>query len=285
MWRLSRRPPQPGTPVPEPRYGYGRPVHPELYRLIDSGREEYRRVLEGFERHRDDALAIPLWGPPKPSDPNWSNGWFQGLDALALYCFLADTRPRRYIEVGSGNSTKFARRAIVDHSLETTITSIDPEPRADIDGLCDHVVRSPLQDVDLARFGDVEAGDIVFIDASHQCLQNSDVTVVFLDLLPRLPSGVLVQMHDIFLPWDYPPQMADRLYSEQYLLATWLLAQESPPEIVLPSFFVSIEPDLHHVVDWLWDTFVWSGAATNGLSFWFRTGPPRETADPDTPKR
>jgi hypothetical protein len=270
--RLSRRRSQLAVPNPAPRYGYGHPAHPELYRLIDRRREEYRRLLEGFARHREQALAVPLWAPLDPSDPTWSNGWFQGLDALALYCLLADTRPRRYVEVGSGNSTKFARRAIADHSLETTVTSIDPEPRADIDLLCDHVVRSHLQDVDLAVFGDVEAGDIVFVDASHQCLQNSDVTVFFLDVLPRLPAGVLVHLHDIFLPWDYPPQMADRLYSEQYLLATWLLAQASTPEIVLPCFFVSIEPDLHHLVDWLWDTFVWSGAASNGLSFWFRTG-------------
>ena len=173
-----------------------------------------RRVREHQrEWHRDEALAIPLWAPSNPLDPRWSNGWFQGLDALALYCFIADGRPRRYIEVGSGNSTKFARRAIVDHSLDTTITSIDPEPRAEIDDLCDRVVRSPLEDVDLSVFSALDEGDIVFIDASHQCLQNNDVTTFFLDVLPQLSAGVLVQLHDIFLPWDYPPQMADRLYS------------------------------------------------------------------------
>jgi hypothetical protein len=269
--RLSAQGLHVAGPTPEPRYGYDRPPHPELFELIAAGRDDYRRRLEGFAKYRDNALAIPLWAPIDPSDPTWSNGWFQGLDALALYCFLADKRPARYVEVGSGNSTKFARRAIADHGLSTVVTSIDPEPRADVDRLCDRVVRSRLEDADLTLFADVAPGDIVFIDGSHQCLENSDVTVFFLEVLPRLPGGVLVQLHDIFLPWDYPPQMADRLYSEQYVLATWLLAQTRPPEIVLPCFFISVEPSLHHAVDWLWDSFVWSGAASNGLSFWFRT--------------
>jgi hypothetical protein len=268
-----------GGTNPVPRYGYDRPPHPELFELIAAGRADYSGLLEGFAKYRESVLAIPLWGPSDPCDPTWSNGWFQGLDALALYCLLADTRPSRYVEVGSGNSTKFARRAIADHGLSTVVTSVDPEPRANVDGLCDRVVRSRLEDADLTLFADVVAGDIVFMDGSHQCLQNSDVAVFFLEVLPRLPAGVLVQLHDIFLPWDYPPQMADRLYSEQYVLATWLLAQARPPEIVLPCFFVSVEPSLHHVVDWLWDSFVWSGAASNGLSFWFRTATrPQETS-------
>jgi predicted O-methyltransferase YrrM len=271
-----RDPEDPEDPDPVPRYGYGRPSHAELYEIIAGRREEYRALLDSFAAHEQDLVAIPL-SPTGPGEPSWTNGWFQALDAVALYCLMADSNPRRYVEVGSGNSTMFARRAVSDHRLQTEIVSIDPEPRADIDDLCDRVVRSRLEDTDLTLFGGVEAGDIVFIDSSHRCLQNNDTTTFFLDVLPRLPAGVLVQVHDIFLPWDYPPQWADRRYSEQYLLASWLLSAPASATIVLPCFFVSIEPDLHHVLDWLWDRFVWSATAANGQSFWFRT------TDPCTP--
>ena len=63
---------------------------------------------------------------------------------------LAGTDPATFLEVGSGNSTKFARRAIEDHGLRTRIVSIDPEPWAEIDGLCDEVLRAPAEEVDLA---------------------------------------------------------------------------------------------------------------------------------------
>ena len=63
------------------------------------------------------------------------NGWLPGLDSAALYAFLARTDPALYLEVGSGNSTKFARRAITDHGLRTRLVSIDPQPRAEIDAL------------------------------------------------------------------------------------------------------------------------------------------------------
>jgi hypothetical protein len=79
-----------------------------------------------------------------------------------------------------------------------------------------------------------------------------------------------VHVHDIFLPWDYPPHWVDRWYSEQYLLAAWLLAGDRL-NIVMPSFYVSLRPSLHHILDPVFDQFIWSGMATNGSSFWFET--------------
>lgn len=254
---------------PQPRYGHGKPAHPKLYEIIDRGRRRYGAVLESFLAFSDDLLGIPLTAT-NDSDPCWHNVWMAGLDAVALYAMLRLNNPARYIEVGSGFSTKFARRAIRDGGLRTRITSIDPQPRAEIDSLCDRVVRARLEDVDLAIFDEVDPGDIVFIDGSHRVFMNSDATVTFLDVLPRLPSGVLVQIHDICLPWDYPSQIRDLYYSEQYLLAAYLLAEGSSVEIVLPNFFVSIQPELHHVLDPLWDRFTWSATPTNGLSFWLR---------------
>src|SRR5260370_713340 len=80
------------------------------------------------------------------------NIYFSALDAIALYGLLGLRKPSRYLEVGSGNSTMFARRAIRDLGLGTQITSIDPQPRAEIDALCDRVVRTRLEEFDLALF-------------------------------------------------------------------------------------------------------------------------------------
>ena len=144
-----------------------------------------------------------------------------------------------YVEIGSGNSTKFVARAIADHRLDAEIISIDPEPRAEIDALCDQVLRSPLEHCDLGVFDTLGAGDIVFADNSHQSFMNSDVTVFFCEILPRLARGVIVGIHDIFLPDDYPADWAGRYYSEQYLLACYLLAETRRFDVVLPVHFAN----------------------------------------------
>lgn len=251
-----------------PRYGYGKPAHGRLLEIIGRDRDAYRARLESFLSYKEDLLRIPL-DPENAESPHWNNIYFCGLDAVALYGLLASTNPARYVEVGSGNSTKFARRAIRDHGLRTRITSIDPAPRQEVDAICDRVIRAPLEDADLTVFDEIESGDIVFFDGSHQALPNSDVTVAFLEVLPRLPSGTLVEFHDITIPWDYPQFFIDMRYSEQYMLAAHLLAHPAA-DIVLPNWFISTTPELHHVLDPIWDQFTWSASATNGLSFWMR---------------
>jgi hypothetical protein len=257
---------------PEPRYGYGRPEHPELLALLERGRDRYAGRLADFAAS-DGVAAIPVRGPVDGPAPYWDNGWLPPLDALALYGVLAGTDPRRYVEIGSGNSTRFARRAIADHGLRTAITSIDPAPRAHIDPLCDTVVRRPLEDADLGVFADLEAGDVVFLDGSHRVFMGSDATVFFFEVLPRLRPGVLVHIHDIVLPRDYPPQWRYRWYSEQYLLAAFLLANPARFEVVLPNAFVDADPDLRAVAEPLWRRL---GVTEHYLpaSFWLRIGEP-----------
>ena len=108
--------------------------------------------------------------------------------------------------------------------FETRIVSIDPQPRAEVDELCDRVLRVPLEAADLSVFDELSDGDVLFFDGSHRTFMNSDATVFFLEVLPRLADGVLVGVHDVFLPYDYPRDFADRYYSEQYLLAAHLIA-------------------------------------------------------------
>src|SRR5262249_34407485 len=67
---------------------------------------------------------------------------------------------------------------------------------------------------------------------------------IFLEILPNLPPGVLVHIHDIFLPLDYPPEWNDRFYSEQYMLAAMLLCRDRPFDIILPNCYAMSDPAL-----------------------------------------
>jgi predicted O-methyltransferase YrrM len=169
----------------------------------------------------------------RPGEPSLENGWFEGGDARAAYGIVAALRPKRIVEIGSGNSTKFMRRAIRDFSLGTTILSIDPAPRAEIDVLCDTVVRKSVVDVDLDVFRELEPGDILFHDGSHITFNGSDTVKLFLEIFPVLRPGVVVHIHDINLPFEYSREQSDRAYSEQYVLAAVLL-ESSRLEVVLP---------------------------------------------------
>lgn len=97
-------------------------------------------------------------------------------------------------------------------------------------------------------FEDLGPGDMLFVDNSHRCLPNSDVTVFFMDILPRLKPGVFIHLHDICLPWDYPVAVAQDAYSEQYLLATALLMRKRS-KTILPNHFVSRTPELLSILD------------------------------------
>ena len=255
---------------PTPRYGYGKPPHPKLYEIINRNRNAYKNTLGSFLRFEENFLKIPVKNANNTKEPFWVNGFLPGLDAVALYPLVCLNNPKRLIETGSGNSTKFARRAILDHSLRTKITSIDPRPRAQINLICDTVIRQPREDVDLSLFDELEAGDVLYVDGSHCCFANSDVTVVFLEVLPRLRNGVFVEFHDIRLPYDYSQQFAERYYSEQYLLAVYILAESNKFNIVLPNFFISEDGELNTILNPLWDEPKMQEVERNGCSFWIQ---------------
>lgn len=208
-----------------PRYGYEHPPHPEIEAILSQHQETYLNLIRSFAALNERFIEIlnTQSNTNESSSPTWFNRFFTGLDAAALYGLIARKSPCRLIEIGSGNSTKFARRAAIDFGHQMHITSIDPNPRKEIDKICDHVIRQPLESIDLSTFNELESGDILFVDNSHCTFMNSDATVVFLDILPRLRPGVIVHIHDILLPFDYPIAWKERYYSEQYLLACYLL--------------------------------------------------------------
>ena len=258
----------------KPRYGHGKPPHPILNKIIGDHRDEYKNYLQSFLNYKEVFHSIKKSDAEKSeNEPRWNNGYLPGLDIVALYSMIALLKPKRYVEIGSGNSTMVARKAIKDHSLQTKITSIDPFPRASIDQLADEVIRQPLEDLKNHDFvEDLNENDILFIDNSHRCLPNSDVTVCFLELIPRLKKGVIVHIHDIYLPYDYPQFMCDRFYSEQYLLATLLLAAPGRYQTLMPNFYVSEDAELKKIIEPIWDHPNLNSVERHGGSFWFRIG-------------
>jgi hypothetical protein len=214
--------------------------HAEISTLLEANLQRYAETFQSFEGFAAWLEQIPIDGTPqRPELPHWSNVWLPVLDAAAIYCLIAQQRPRYFVEIGSGNSTKFAARAVADHGLDTCIVSIDPQPRAEIDSLCDEAIRQPLENCDPGIFRELRRNDIVFADSSHRAFMNSDVTVFFCEILPALGAGVTVGIHDVFLPEDYPDAWRGRYYSEQYLLACYLLAGTRLFDVVLPVYFAA----------------------------------------------
>jgi glycosyltransferase involved in cell wall biosynthesis len=246
---------------------YTKPL-PSLVERIAAGDHRYGEVLAAIAGYSEDLGRIEL-RDDDPLSPSWINGFLPGLDGAAIYAFLRDRGPARYVEIGSGNSTMFAARARTDGGLATHFTSVDPFPRAEIDTLCDDVIRLPFEQIDQAVFRSLTAGDIVFMDGSHRVFMNNDVVAFFLETLPSLPSGVLVGIHDVYLPFDYPSDIAHRYYSEQYLLAAYLLGKP-PVDIVFPAHYAFTA--LRSEVEALWRASPrFEGIEHHGVAFWFET--------------
>jgi hypothetical protein len=228
-------------------------------------------MSEHGERIADELAELTEWARTVPRSaevgPRWENDYWGGLDAVWQVRSLRARDPARYVEVGSGFSTLFARKAISDFGLRTRITSIDPSPRREVDAVCDEAIRTPLEDADLSVFESLRAGDIVFIDGSHVVGMNSDAVVFFLEVLPRLPAGVLVGIDDVYLPWDYHPTWVARGYGEQYLLAAYLLGG-APDAISFPGFLVAKALADDARLAGLWNV-VENRFGRLGSSFWF----------------
>jgi hypothetical protein len=255
-----------------PRWGYTRPCHEGLTSLFAAQKGEFLAAL------RDMGKWLPWFQNIKrefshdtPGEAGWLRGPVNCLDSAALYHLLATRRPRTYLEIGSGLTTMFAARAKRDHNLNTRIISIDPNPRGWVDGLCDEVIRSPFECGDLSLFDALEPGDFVFMDGSHRTFMNSDVTVFMLDVVPKLKPGVIVHIHDIALPEDYPHMFTKWYWSEQYILAAYLLAAGNRIDYILPLWYTARLPEFRAaiapILNW-WgpeEDHTWH----HGGSFWF----------------
>tara|TARA_B100000315_G_scaffold258176_1_gene309403 strand:- start:13613 stop:14461 length:849 start_codon:yes stop_codon:yes gene_type:complete len=208
----------------------------------------YQPLLERFDARKDAQIAfiqninkysqeLENIGENSPPGPRWGQDWFPRLDGAALYTMVRECQPQRIVEIGSGHSTRFMAEAVKDGSLTTEITTIDPAPRATISALDVTAIRSTVEQAGFDAFHELNSGDILFIDSSHILMPGSDVDYLFNRVLPTLPGGVIVHIHDIYLPDDYPLRWAWRGYNEQQGVAA--LLQGNGYEILFSSHFAT----------------------------------------------
>lgn len=192
--RYARLLPPPGS----------QPPYPVIETLFHRAEAAFAAVLDDIDRH---AAAL------ESMRPLLDQAWFPSLDSAAAYALVRERKPRHIIEVGSGHSTRVLAKASGGLG---EIVAIDPAPRADIAGLPGvTIVASTVQSAPTDAFSALGPGDLLFIDSSHILMPGSDVDVLFGRVLPTLPKGSLVHLHDIFLPFDYPEIWGWRNYNEQ----------------------------------------------------------------------
>jgi hypothetical protein len=173
------------------------------------------------------------------------NGVYMAVDAHVYYGLIRDLKPARIIEIGAGMSTLLAADAVRENEREgrpAAITAIEPYPAKILNRLPGvRLVRSKLQDVDPALFDELAANDILFIDSTHVLREGNDVQLEYLEILPRLGSGVFVSVHDISLPRRYPRDYFDAgwYWNEQYLLQAFL-AFNDRFEIIWPGNYMML---------------------------------------------
>jgi hypothetical protein len=191
--------------------------------------EVHREFISTFQ-YADELRQIPMQ-PGSATEFGYNNRFFETGDAEILYDVIRSFKPRRIIEVGSGWSTLIARKAIVRNQQEDAGYTcahicIEPYEAPWLESVGVEVIRSRVETVDLTFFDQLEAGDILFVDSSHTIRPQGDVIFEIAEIYPRLKPGVLVQIHDIFTPRDYPRSWVvddRRIWGEQYLLEAFLV--------------------------------------------------------------
>ncbi|MDZ4715991.1 MAG: class I SAM-dependent methyltransferase [Cytophagales bacterium] len=200
---------------------------------IDLNVAEQLDLLSQFS-YAEELLAFPLVAS-SPETYFYHNSRFGPGDAEFLYSMIRRFKPQRLVEIGSGFSTLMARHAIAQNEQESPglkcdHVCIEPYEEPWLEKCGAKVLRQRVEVVDPEIFLQLEENDILFIDSSHMIRPGGDVLFEYLQVLPRLKPGVLVHVHDIFTPHDYPALWVTdeiRFWNEQYLLEAFLCHNRS----------------------------------------------------------
>jgi predicted O-methyltransferase YrrM len=223
---------------------------------IEAREEEQIELLRSFDRRfGSEYRALPRRPTGIAHDYYLENPSFGPVDAEILYCMIRAHKPRRIVEIGSGFSTYLAVKAVRMNAAEqdgapAEVIAVDPDPDPVVargfPGLTG-LIRRPVEELRRDGFAALGPSDILFIDSSHVLRIGGDVQHLFLEVLPRIRPGVLVHVHDVFLPAHYPRDWVmkeQRFWSEQYVLQAFLMFNRAYEVLWAASLM-----HLHHPTD------------------------------------
>lgn len=194
---------------------------------IDFNYTEQLEILSNFN-YNDELLEFPLNKTNKVREYCYNYGDFLSGDAEYLYNIIRLFKPKKIIEIGSGNSTLMAKNAINKNILESSNLycehiCIEPYEQPWLEDIGVKVIREKVEAVGLDTFKILNENDLLFIDSSHIIRPQGDVLFEYLEILPSLNKGVIIHIHDIFTPRDYSPNwFGEKFWNEQYLLEAFL---------------------------------------------------------------
>lgn len=241
---------------------------------VDMREEQQKQLLSDIAANfKHEYTAIPEGASTQEFRYHLGNAAFEAVDAEMLFGLIRLLKPRGMYEIGSGFSTLLAADALRRNHADgysCRFIAIEPYPSAKLQtDLAPEVElwRVPVQEVSLSEFESLGANDILFIDSSHVCKIGSDVEFLFMEVLPRIRPGVVVHVHDIFMPLEYPKQWVldrHRFWNEQYLLQAFL-SFNTTFEVLWAGQWMHIKyPEL------LTRAFPSYKAGVSAGSFWFR---------------
>jgi hypothetical protein len=243
-----------------------------FYSAVPDRNELSRRKADVFERDPAVILGVDLrndaqWAlldelqphvasmpftdrPHGESRYGFINDAFSYSDGMFLHLMLRHLQPQRIIEVGSGHSSACTLDTIDGFlSSSTHCTFIEPYDQllrslmrlGDTDRV--EILASPVQEVPVDRFRELQAGDLLFIDSTHVSKAGSDVNTLFFDVLPALAPGVYVHVHDIFPAFEYPWSWVSdgRAWTENYLLRAFLQFNDTFEIVLWPNLLATID--------------------------------------------
>ncbi|HTQ38027.1 MAG TPA: class I SAM-dependent methyltransferase [Pirellulales bacterium] len=223
----------------------GQPLASTVWDGVNLNADGQRQLLGELA---EKASAFDWPEEQTPTRRFWlKNGYYEHCDSVTLFSFIRRFCPRRIMEVGSGFTSALmldTNDLYCDSSMQ--LTFIEPYPKrlnqllTPRDAERARIIVSGVQRVPVEEFDQLEAGDFLFIDSSHVSKYGSDVNHLLFNVLPRLRPGVMIHMHDIFFPFEYPLQWLKdgRAWNELYLLRAFL-QYNNAFEILFSNSFVT----------------------------------------------
>ena len=208
--------------------------------------------LSLFEEFKEYYGEMPF-APEKKAGLRYyfNNSFFSYGDGVVLYSMLRHFKPRRVVEIGSGFSSALmldVSEKFLNGTVEFTFIEPYPERLKEIAGQSPakcKLIQDFVQSVDMSVFRALEKGDILFIDSSHVGKIGSDVLHILFNILPEIKEGVIIHIHDIFWPFEYPEKWIEngRAWNEVYLLRAFLACNRDYEILFFNSYFENRHAD------------------------------------------